>query len=137
VTVYLDTSSLVKLYIAEPGTDEVSRLVRDADVVATSVLAYPELRATLARRRREGLLTPQEHATALAQLDSDWPRFVAVALDGELARTAGALADTHRLRGGDAAHLAAFELVLAGADADDVRFSCADDRLTRAARALG
>jgi predicted nucleic acid-binding protein len=137
VTVYLDTSSLVKLYIDAPGTDEVARLVHDADVVVTSVLAYPEVRATLARRRREGLLKPKEYAAVVAQFDADWPRFVTLALGGDLAYAAGQLADTHRLRGGDAAHLASFELMLTGAGTDDVRFSCADDRLSKAARSLG
>jgi predicted nucleic acid-binding protein len=33
---YLDTSSLVKLYVAEAGSDRVRQLVRDANVVATS-----------------------------------------------------------------------------------------------------
>jgi uncharacterized protein with PIN domain len=39
VTVDLDTSSLVKLYVDEPHADDVQRIVSDADVVATSVLA--------------------------------------------------------------------------------------------------
>lgn len=137
MTVYLDTSNLAKLYIAEPGADEVAGLVRDADVVATSVLAYPEMRGMLARRRREGLLTAKEHAAVVAQLDADWPRFLAVGFTPDLAVAAGRLADTHRLRGGDAAHLASFELLLASAGNDDVTFSCADDGLTKAARSLG
>jgi len=137
VTVYLDSSSLVKLYVDEPGSDEVLQLVQDADVVVTSILAYPEVTAALARRRRDRLMTPKEHAAAQAQFDADWPRCVVVALDGPLSLAAGTLAAKHRLRGADAAHLAAFEVILGGAGADDVRFSCADDRLTKAARALG
>jgi len=58
VTLYLDTSSLVKLYIAEPGSELVRELVNQAVVVTTSVIAYTETRAALARRRREGALTP-------------------------------------------------------------------------------
>jgi predicted nucleic acid-binding protein len=136
VTVYLDTSSLVKLYINEPGTDDVTRLVRDADVVATSVLAYPEMRATLARRRRERLMTTREHAAAVAQLDADWPRFLSLAFTTEMAVAAGRLAQKHRLRGADSAHLASFELLLA-TTGGRVTFSCADDQLTRAAKSLG
>ncbi len=51
MTVYLDTSSLVKLYVTEAGTDVVEQLVGDASVVATSVVAYAETRAALARLR--------------------------------------------------------------------------------------
>lgn len=137
MTLYLDTSSLVKLYLDEPGADEVARLVAGAIVVVTSTLAYPEARATMARRRRERLMTPREHTEAVRQLDQDWPRFVTLAFDDDLALAAGRLADAHGLRGGDAVHLASFESVLAAAGDEEVRFSCADDRLTRAARSLG
>ena len=52
MTVYLDTSSLVKLYVTEAGSDVIHKLVGEADVVATSVAAYPETRAAFARLRR-------------------------------------------------------------------------------------
>ena len=53
MTLYLDTSSLVKLYVTESGSKVVRQLVGDANVVATSVVAYAETRAALARLRRE------------------------------------------------------------------------------------
>lgn len=137
MTVYLDTSNLVKLYIDEPGSDRIAQLVGGADVVVTSVLAYPETRATFARRRREGLMTKAEIVAATRQLDLDWPRFVALTFDEDLARAAGMLAEAHGLRGGDAVHLASFETIVARAGGDDVQFSSADDRLSRAARSLG
>jgi predicted nucleic acid-binding protein len=137
VTVYLDTSSLVKLYVDEPDADDVQRIVAEADVVATSVLAYAEARAAFARKRREKLVTPAESRAALRQLDADWPRFFVILLGDELAQAAGRLADAHGIRGCDAVHLAAFETLLAQCEDEDVRFSCADDRLSRAARSLG
>jgi predicted nucleic acid-binding protein len=137
VTVYFDTSSLIKLYVDEPGAEEVHRLVHEADLCVTSVLAYPEARATLARRRRERLMTAAETRAAIAALDADWPRFVVLAFDDDLARAAGGLADTHGIRGGDAVHLASFEIVLSTSEDDDIHFSCADERLAKAARALG
>lgn len=137
MTVYLDTSDLIKLYVQEAGSERVHQLVTAADFVATSVLAYPEARATFARRRRERLLTKAQAARVIAQLDTDWPRFVVVPCGEELARQAGRLADAHALRGGDAAHLASFEALVVRCEDDDLRFSSADDRLLRAARALG
>ena len=143
MTVYLDTSNLVKLYVDEPDADEVQQSVAEADVVATSVLAYAEARAAFARRRREKLMTPTEARLALQQLDADWPRFLVIVLGDELARAAGRLADVHGVRGCDAVHLASFEALLTRCHGEpdehdaDVRFSCADDRLSREARALG
>jgi predicted nucleic acid-binding protein len=141
MTVYLDTSNLVKLYVDEPDaaptSNEVQQSVAEADVVATSVLAYAEARAAFARRRREKLMTPTEARSALRQLDADWPRFLVIVLGDELARGAGRLADVHGVRGCDAVHLASFEALLTRCDDENVRFSCADDRLSRAARSLG
>jgi len=137
MTLYLDTSSLMKLYVDEPGGEGIEQLVREADVVVTSALAYPEARATLARRRRERLMTLSEAAAARDQLDADWPHFVVIALGDDVARAAGRLADTHGLRGADAVHLASFEDLVGRCPDDDVRFSSADARLNRAARRMG
>ncbi len=137
MTVYLDTSNLVKLYIEEPDADDIQQLVGRANVVATSALAYPEARATFARRRRERLMTAAESAAAVRQLDADWPKLLVIPLDDDLARAAGRLADTEGIRGADAVHLAAFEHLLARSEDDEVEFSCADARLVRSARALG
>ena len=48
---YLDTSSLVKLYVEEPGSDVVRRLVAAATRVAVSILAsFLSLRRRMPRR---------------------------------------------------------------------------------------
>lgn len=56
---YLDTSSLIKLYVDETGTLEVLDLVEQASLLCTSVVAYPEARSALARLHREGELTSE------------------------------------------------------------------------------
>lgn len=137
MTLYLDTSTLVKLYLDEPDADDIQVLVDEAHVLVTSCLAYAEARATFARRRRERHMTTAEAATAVKQLDADWPRFVVIDASDELARAAGRLAEAHGLRGADAIHLASFETLLNRCEDTDVQFSCADDRLSKAARTLG
>ena len=137
MTLYLDSSSIVKLYVEEPDSADVAALLGDATVVATSALAYPEVRAAFARRRRERTMTPRELVEARRQFTEDWSAMLVIPLDGLLAERAGTLAEAHAVRGADAVHLAAFERLLSFADDDDVRFSCADDRLTRPARRLG
>jgi predicted nucleic acid-binding protein len=136
VTLYLDSSHLVKLYVDEDGSAVVRELVARADVVVTSVLAYPETRAALARRRRERRSTPRETARAVRQLEADWARLMTVPLDDDIRVAAGRLVEAHDLRGADAVHLAAFEALVARTD-NDVEFSCADGRLVRAAKRLG
>lgn len=135
MTLYLDTSSLVKLYVTETGSDAVRELVDGADIVATAAIAYPEARAAFARRRREGGLPSKAFAAVRRALDEDWPRYLAVDVTAALCRDAGDLAERHGLRGYDSVHLAAYLEVARAAGANTVRFSCFDDRLTVAARA--
>ena len=136
VTLYLDTSSLVKLYVTEPGSEEVAALVAAADVVATSMVAYPEARAAFARLRREGGLTPAGFAAAKRAFESDWPSYLALEVSAAVARDAGGLAERYRLRGFDAVHLASYAEVARNAGSGETRFSSFDDRLNRAARTL-
>ena len=131
---YLDTSSLVKLYVAENGTPEIERLVVEATLVCTSVVAYAETRSALARLCRDGALSLDEHAVAKTDLDRDWPHYLALEVREDISQTAGDLAEEHALRGFDSIHLASF-LHLAKADlGEPVRFSSFDDRLNSAAR---
>ena len=131
MTLYLDTSSLVKLYVAEEGSGAVRRLVDNADIVATATIAYPEARAALARRRREGDLPPRAVAAAKRALDDDWAKYLTVDVTPGLCREAGALAERHALRGYDSVHLAAFLAVARAAGKNAMEFSCFDDRLRR------
>jgi uncharacterized protein len=131
---YLDTSSLVKLYLEETGSDDVRLLVEQADVVAGSVVAYPEARAALARRRREQSMSLVDHRRTVAALDADWPGVLALEVSGSLARNAGELAERHRLRGFDAIHLASYLSLVREFPDEGVRFSSADRALERAAR---
>jgi predicted nucleic acid-binding protein len=136
VTLYLDTSSLVKLYVAEDGSDAVHRLVAAATVVATSALAYPEARAALARRRRERTLRPAACAAAKRTFEDEWPRFLTIDVSSGVCREAGALAERYRLRAYDSVHLAAFAAVARAAGVRETRFSSFDAALNRAARSL-
>jgi predicted nucleic acid-binding protein len=110
VILYLDTSSLVKLYVDEVGSGDVQRLVELAEIVTTSAVAYPEARAAFARRRRERSLTPAAFRRAKGAFEVDWPRVLSLNVSGPLARSAGDLAERHRLRGFDALHLASYLL---------------------------
>ena len=131
---YLDTSSLVKLYVDEPGSADVRQLVDQAEIVTASVVAYAEGRAALARRRRERSLTVAEHRRAKRAFDADWPRVLALDVSDHLARSAGDLAERHRLRGFDALHLASFLRMVREFPSERVRFSSADVPLERAAQ---
>lgn len=135
MTAYLDTSSLVKLYIDEPGADAVRALRNDSAAVATAVVAYAEARAAFAAMRRAGALTAAAHAGVTREFDRDWSGLAVVPVDEARCRTAGDLAERHGLRGFDSVHLACYLAVAAAADPASVVFSSFDERLNRAAAA--
>ncbi len=136
MTLYLDTSSLVKLFVSEAGSDVVRRLVGDATVVATSVVAYAEARASLARLRRDGTLTAAKLASLKRQIEEQWPTYLTLDANDSLCRAAGELAEKYSLRGFDSIHLASFAEVARRAGTRETRFSSFDDNLNQAARKL-
>ncbi|MCL8207482.1 MAG: type II toxin-antitoxin system VapC family toxin [Actinomycetia bacterium] len=133
---YLDSSALVKLYVNEPGSDQVHTLVQQASVVATSLIAYPEARAAVARRLREGALTADHALRIKAGLAADWGAFWVIPVRDDIARTAGDLSELYGLRGMEALHLAS-ALWLDRQHEDRVRFAVWDRRLATGAQAAG
>ncbi|MFJ4107062.1 type II toxin-antitoxin system VapC family toxin [Oerskovia enterophila] len=131
--VYFDASALVKLCVAEPGSELASALWNRADVVTTSRLSDTEVRAALAAGERSGVLDAAERAEALATWDLLWPALHLVEVSPGILDRASALAgaDCHALRGADAVHLAS-ALTLRH---DDAIFAVWDERVAAAARA--
>jgi uncharacterized protein len=102
-------------------------------MTTTSVVAYAETRAALARLRRSGVLSASALSAARRQLDRDWSTFVTIVADDELCRSAGRLAEQHALPGFDSIHLASFLEVVRRAAPSAVTFSSFDERLNQAA----
>lgn len=130
---YLDTSALVKLYVDEPMSQELTVAVDDADAIATSLLAYAEARAAFARARREARLSAHIYRQIVEAFAEDWTRYITVEVTDRLVKDAGELAAHRGLRGYDALHLAS-ALVLRDQAPLDVSFLAFDRALMVAAR---
>ncbi len=133
---YLDTSALVKLYVDEDGSSVVRKWVDDADVIATSIIAFVEARAAFARRHREKKIPWAAHAILVKDFEADWNRYLVVEATEALVRQAGKLTEKHPLRAYDAIHLASAK-VLREKLAETVSFASWDARLARVARKEG
>ena len=131
---YLDTSSLLKHYIREAGSDDVRAWIAGADLVATSRTTLAESAAALSRRPSGGGLSRSACHEALTDLKADWAEYLAVDLDEH---RSAAVAWRHRLRGFDAVQLAAALTIDELAGAETLVFSSFDAELNRAARAEG
>jgi len=51
VILYLDSSAFVKIYIDESASESMRKAAVAADLLATSIVAYAEMRSAFARRR--------------------------------------------------------------------------------------
>jgi predicted nucleic acid-binding protein len=105
--VYLDASALVKHYVAEAGSAEVSQLLVRGDVVGTAAISRAEVPAALAKAARTGTLTRDEAEAALQVFRTEWVDLVRLQLTEAVVAQADTLAWDHGLRGYDAVHLAA------------------------------
>ena len=127
---YLDTSSLVKLFIEEQHSDRVREWADAVDVVLTCRVAYAEVVSAFSRRHREGGLRPADYRKVMQAFDGQWESFGRLEFDE---RVAGRLAAKHALRGFDAIHLSAARMLISDARGTSIAFSSFDNRLNRAA----
>jgi uncharacterized protein len=122
----------VKVHLEENGSDVVRAGVASSTIVVTSRLAYVEMRASLARRRREGHVSPPEHRRFVQEFEADWERYAKVEVSEALVIEAARLAELHRLRAYDAMHLASVLFIRAHMN-EAPTFACWDRDLNAAA----
>jgi predicted nucleic acid-binding protein len=132
VILYLDTSSLVKLYVMEAHSGLARSWAQEAEILATCRVAYPEMISALNRRFRMGDLSRGEYDLLIKAFTGDWRHFAVIDFD-EIA--AGRLAAMYGLRGFDAVHLSAAKRLSSAAGTPSMAFSSFDDNLNAAARA--
>jgi len=142
-TYYLDSSALVKRYVAEAGSIWLQPIVAPATgyLLLTSRITTVEVAGALARRRREGSLAPSDYTDALQAFRYDtFTQYRLVEVDASVSDLAGDLVEHHPLRAYDAVQLAsalAANRILQLLALSLLTFLSADDRLVAAARAEG
>ena len=124
MTLYLDSSALVKRYVREVGSNTVVEVMGRASAYKMCRIGFVEtVRAVARGGDRQDIV----------KVERDWTRVDVIEVDKALAEHAAELAIHHRLRTLDALHLAA---ALAIAD-EDPTFVTWDADLHRAAREQG
>ena len=139
VSVYLDTSALVKLYLEEEGTARVMELTEDPDVVQMIILVITliESRSAVRRRQREGNVSGADADRILKQMEEEASASYHIqSLTDAVMEEAARLIDRHPLRAYDALQLAGC-LIARQNVPGTLTFVCADTRLCEAARSEG
>lgn len=128
MSLYLDTSALLKRYVEETESADCDRILRSDPSWITGRHTWVEVIRNLARLLASAELTRLERA-----FRADWGRMHIVELDRSTVETAANLAKVHALRTLDALHLSAASRV--GGNA--FPFVTYDVRQAQAARTLG
>jgi uncharacterized protein len=138
VILYLDSSALVKLYVAEPESEQVRKLIGHAEATCTHLLAYAEICAAFGRAHRMGRAPAEALPVLLQDFERDWDNMDIVGVNAALVRRAGQLAVNFGLRGYDSVHLAAAEtLAREVGSPNQFRFIAFDTALAAAGATLG
>lgn len=127
MTLYVDSSALLKRYVAEPDSDMAEQYLLSDKVWVTARHTWVEVRRNLAR-----LLASSELVAAQRYFTNDFRRTHIVELDEATCISAAQIAEVSLLRTLDALHLAALRRV-----GPDVPLLSFDIRQAQAARALG
>lgn len=129
MSLYVDSSALLKRYVDEPDSEAAEGLLRSDPALLTARHTIVEVRRNLAR-----LLDETDAAAARPRFIQDLLAFSIVEVDEVTCETAAGIAEMTGVRTLDALHLAAAQRVGGG---PAVPFLTFDLRQAQAARSLG
>jgi predicted nucleic acid-binding protein len=136
VILYLDASALVKRYVAEMGSLEMSKAIAEAEIIGTVLISRAEVGAALAKAVRARRLTREGALTSLQIFRQEWRDIVRVQVTEMLVARADLLAWDHGLRGYNAVQLAA-AILWQDAIGEVVTMATFDQQLWSAAGQMG
>ena len=128
MTLFLDTSALVRRYVHEPGRDLVLATMAEDDTWVASALARTEVLMTL----HHVAAGPHVADRLWSSFRDDWDAFAVVPVDGRCLARAAELGAEFGVRVVDAVHLAAADRL-----PRPVRYVTFDRRQIPGATALG
>ena len=132
---YFDTSSLIKAYLREDGSDVITGLVENLSGNRISILEITllEARSTVRRHERESYISGRAANQIIERINEDAESsYIVQFIDASLIEEAARILDTHPLKTLDALQLAGC-LVIGREMSDALTFVCADTRLNNAA----
>ncbi len=133
--IYFDTSALVKKYINELGSDQISESYSRAELIGTAMITPPEMASALSRAMRRKVIDDDAAGEAWNMFGKDWDTYFVIDVKQALIGQASTLVWEQGLRGYDAVHLAS---LLAWKDAlgMDIALASFDAELSEAAKRL-
>jgi predicted nucleic acid-binding protein len=102
MVVFIDTSSLVKRYIEEPGSNVVDRYFNEENTVCISPVTQIEMRSVFKRKLLEGSIDQETYQKAIGFWNIDIDHFSINRLNNDLTIKAVSIIDSHGVKTLDA-----------------------------------
>lgn len=136
---FLESTAFAKLFVQEPGTDALIRLMEAVEDNRKLISASTplEVYAAIRRRERAGAISPADASAALDILRLEAARMVQEPLNPAVLEAARQLLDRSTLRWPDAVQLGAAIVARDMFQGTEIIFVSASDQLLEAARADG
>lgn len=128
MTLYIDSSALLKRYIDEPDSDSATEILQSDPVLVTSWITVIEVRRNIAR-----LLSGADRLAAQHIAEADFDGMALMNCDGSVCTAAATIGETLGVRSLDAIHLASAQRLFI----ESLGFVTFDLRQGQAARSLG
>jgi hypothetical protein len=128
---FLDSSALAKRFLDEVGSARIAVILSSASQLGLSIIATTEVVSAFCRRRREGILAPNQYRAAKDALYAEVGDATIIPLSGQIFTRAVEILERWPLRAADALHVAC------AAEWRCDLFVSADERQCKAARAYG
>ncbi|MBS1800254.1 MAG: type II toxin-antitoxin system VapC family toxin [Acidobacteria bacterium] len=137
---FIDSSALVKLFVAEAGSESIVQLVTEVDDQRkqVSALALIEVRSAIRRRQRAGDISDADADSSIAALVGESQRLLEHPVTAAIVEHASALVDRQDLRALDSLQLASAIVARDSMRGDDrLQFVTSDQKLLKAAQSEG
>jgi predicted nucleic acid-binding protein len=107
MVVFIDTSSLIKRYVEEQGSDEVDRYFSENTDIYISPVTPVEMYAALKRKLRDESISSETYRNALKLWQDDFNNYSVVLFNDELIAKALDIVNTHDVKTLDALQIGA------------------------------
>lgn len=104
--VFFDSSSFVKRFVEEVGSDEVEKICQETSVLSVCVILLPEIISAFNRKFREHVITTKEYLLLKKTLMNDIQDVTIIQLTPNVISLTIELLEKNKLRGMDSLHLA-------------------------------
>jgi len=136
MTIYYDSSALLKIYIEEEYSAFVRNIISNHQINYISSLSFVEIHSVFSRLLNNSQISQNELLFLKLSFNNDYNIFRQIPINNQILKRAAELTYISNLRTLDSIHLASIEY-LKSITEEELLFGCFDNKLIESAISLG